>query len=362
LLENEGLTRRLDKPSVMFDTNCKFTCVIYLTANVSPVLSFFSSVYKNLPHRPPGPPGSSGSGDREPPAKGDLPPRSRAPSHASSSPARGAMSGLPASSSFIDLTRDSPSRDSPPVALRLRQWILLLPGWEWHPAYAISSFYPWKSRLYESIYPLRALPSSPSLARGSPLVTASRQNSPSNLPAASVARPPTRPRTVTTSSRASVPTTTHGDANKPAIWTFRTRSRRITKRKHIGIFYGQAHDTQPVKFRPTIPMEGTSLDPGSVVNVVVGVIVDPGTRHPFHYTQIPKCGPYDCWDKAFRLAIRIKHDDNGQWKRRCIKQEAFITFTAKIEAMKLADFGEELNHLEFGWLHAIKMLATLLNW
>ncbi|KAM5517190.1 hypothetical protein FOXYSP1_04141 [Fusarium oxysporum f. sp. phaseoli] len=159
-------------------------------------------------------------------------------------------------------------------------------------------------------------------------------------------------------------TTTPRDAStrSPAMWTFRTHPRRVTVDKRIVVLGGYGNNTQPPKFRPSIPLEGTNLGPGSLVNVVIEITVDPTTRHPFSYVKLPKSGPFDCWKEAFRLGIRIEFEEEGVWKTRYIRQDYFSTFTGKVKSMKPRDFGEELNLLELGWLHSIKTIGALLNW
>ncbi|KAF9762346.1 hypothetical protein IL306_003444 [Fusarium sp. DS 682] len=159
-------------------------------------------------------------------------------------------------------------------------------------------------------------------------------------------------------------TTTPGDVStaSPAMWTFRTHPRRVMVDKRIGVLGGFGNDTQPPKFRPFIPFEGTNLGPGSLVNIVIEITIDPGTRHPSPFVQLPKFGPFDYWEEAFRIVMRIEFEEGGIWKTRYLKQESLTTFGAKIKSMKASDFGEELNHLELGWLHCIKAIAALLNW
>ncbi|KAF5536104.1 hypothetical protein FNAPI_11859 [Fusarium napiforme] len=161
-----------------------------------------------------------------------------------------------------------------------------------------------------------------------------------------------------------VRTTTSADVStgRPAMWTFRTHPRRIMVDKRIAVLGGLGNNTQPPKFRPHIPFEGTNLGPGSLVNVVIEITVDSTTRHPFPFVQLPKCGPFDNWEEAFRLGIRIEFEEAGIWKTRYLKQESFITFGVKIKSMKASQFGAELDHLELGWLHSIKAIGALLNW
>ncbi|CZR47219.1 uncharacterized protein FPRO_08593 [Fusarium proliferatum ET1] len=161
-----------------------------------------------------------------------------------------------------------------------------------------------------------------------------------------------------------VRTTTSGDVSTgmPAMWTFRTHPRRVMVDKRIAVLGGLGNNTQPPKFRPHIPFEGTNLRPGSLVNVVMEITVDPTSRHPFPYIQLPKPGPFDCWEEAFRLGIRIEFEEDGVWKTRYIKQEHFMAFTARVKSMKAREFGEEIDLLELSWLHSIKTIGALLNW
>ncbi|GKU18955.1 unnamed protein product [Fusarium langsethiae] len=157
-----------------------------------------------------------------------------------------------------------------------------------------------------------------------------------------------------------VRTATHGDANTPALWSFRTHPRRLTKERFITIFYGHA-SSLPVRFRPVAPKECTSLVPGSVVNVVVEITIDPNTRHPYTYARMPTVGPFDCWNEASRVAVRIEFEDEQGWHTKYLKQEKVQLFTARIK-LDPREFGDEVNHIENSWIHGMKILATLLNW
>ncbi|KAF5984529.1 hypothetical protein FBULB1_3324 [Fusarium bulbicola] len=146
------------------------------------------------------------------------------------------------------------------------------------------------------------------------------------------------------------------------MWTFRTHPRRVTVDKRVGILGAYGKDTQPPKFRPRINLEGTNLGPGSLVNVVIEITIDSTTRHPFPFLQLPKCGPFDYWEEAFRLGVRVEFEEEGIWKTRYLKQQTLSNFGAKVKGMKASDFGAELDHLDIGWLHCIKIIAALLNW
>ncbi|EYB34529.1 hypothetical protein FG05_12059 [Fusarium graminearum] len=158
-----------------------------------------------------------------------------------------------------------------------------------------------------------------------------------------------------------VRTTTHANSDRPAVWTFRTHPRRLTKERFITIFNAPI-GCYPIRFRPLTPEYCTSLVAGSVVNVVVEITIDPTQRHPYAYSRMPAVGSFDCWDQAFRLAIRIEFEDAGKWKTVYLRQENIYVFATKIKAMKTSQFGEELNHIELSWCHSIKIMAALLNW
>ncbi|KAL6920872.1 hypothetical protein FSHL1_004848 [Fusarium sambucinum] len=155
-------------------------------------------------------------------------------------------------------------------------------------------------------------------------------------------------------------TRTPNDGNIPAIFTFRTHPRRLTKERFVFIFNGQT-GTLPIKFRPVVPAELTSLAGGSLVNVVIEITIDPNDRHPYAYARMPTVGPFDCWNEALRLAVRFEFEDEQGWHTQYLKQEKLQVFSARIKE-KSSEFGDEVDHIDLGWLHSTKMLAALLNW
>ncbi|RBQ74080.1 hypothetical protein FVER14953_09302 [Fusarium verticillioides] len=149
--------------------------------------------------------------------------------------------------------------------------------------------------------------------------------------------------------------------SKPAVWSFRTSPKRLTVENRIALFYGRGR-TYPAKFRPVVPVQGTSLGPGSFVNVVVEITTDPDIKHPNPFVKIPIVGPFDCWNDASRLGIRVEFQDKGQWKTRYLKADSFAMVTTKVSQMDISDFEEEVHQIELGWLHVVKIMAALLNW
>ncbi|KAM0078666.1 hypothetical protein ACKRZS_009396 [Fusarium odoratissimum] len=148
--------------------------------------------------------------------------------------------------------------------------------------------------------------------------------------------------------------------SKPAVWSFRTSPKRLTVENRIALFYGRGR-TYPGKFRPIVPVKGTSLGPGSFVNAVVEITTDPDIKHPNPFVKIPIVGPFDCWNDASRLGIRVEFQDKGQWKTRYLKADSFAMMTTNSK-MDISDFGKEIHQIELGWLHVMKIMAALLNW
>ncbi|KAG5814641.1 hypothetical protein H9Q74_004279 [Fusarium xylarioides] len=148
---------------------------------------------------------------------------------------------------------------------------------------------------------------------------------------------------------------------KPAVWSFRTSPKRLTVENRIALFYGRGR-TYPAKFRPIVPVEGTSLGPGSFVNVVVEITTDPDIKHPNPFVKFPIVGPFDCWNDASRLGIRVEFQDKGQWKTRYLKADYLAMMSTRVFNMDISDFGEEIHQIELGWLHVMKIMAALLNW
>ncbi|KAF5578760.1 hypothetical protein FPCIR_11412, partial [Fusarium pseudocircinatum] len=149
--------------------------------------------------------------------------------------------------------------------------------------------------------------------------------------------------------------------HKPAVWSFRTSPKRLTVENRIALFYGRGR-TYPIKFRPVVPVEETSLGPGSFVNAVVEITTDPDIKHPNPFVRIPIVGPFDCWNDASRLGIRVEFQDKGQWKTRYLKADYLAMMTTRVSQMDISDFGEEVHQIELGWLHVMKIMAALLNW
>jgi hypothetical protein len=154
--------------------------------------------------------------------------------------------------------------------------------------------------------------------------------------------------------------TIHGGGNKPAMWEFRTHPRRLTKERFVFIFHGRTN-TLPVRFRPVVPAELTSLVAGSLVNVVIEITINPNDKHPYAYARMPTVGPFDCWNEASRLAVRFEFEDEQGWHTQYLKQEKVQLFSARIKSSS-SELGDEVNHIDLGWVHSIKMLAALLNW
>ncbi|SCO32723.1 uncharacterized protein FFNC_03048 [Fusarium fujikuroi] len=149
--------------------------------------------------------------------------------------------------------------------------------------------------------------------------------------------------------------------SKPAVWSFRTSPKRLTVENRIALFYGRG-GTYPAKFRPIVPVEGTSLGPGSFVNAVVEITTHPDIKHPNPFVKIPTVGPFDCWNDASRLGIRVEFQDKGQWKTRYLKADYLAMMATRVFQMDISDFGEEIHQIELCWLHVMKIMAALLNW
>ncbi|KAF4953814.1 hypothetical protein FSARC_12298 [Fusarium sarcochroum] len=114
----------------------------------------------------------------------------------------------------------------------------------------------------------------------------------------------------------------------------------------------------PSTGRPVFSAPGSNFRPQALTSSSQA----PHASNPF-VPQMGRGSPFGRLTGPPGSGISIEfEDDEGKWKTRYLKQEAFSVFPAKIKLMKPSDFGDELNHLELGWLHAIEILAALLNW
>ncbi|KAF9773259.1 hypothetical protein IL306_008954 [Fusarium sp. DS 682] len=157
-------------------------------------------------------------------------------------------------------------------------------------------------------------------------------------------------------------TTTPATDTEPAMWSFRTLPKRLTSINGIAVFYGNRRTTQPVRFRHTVPVEGTPLGPGSTVNIVVEITKDPNTRHTHSYLSVPIVGPLDCWTEAFRVGIKIEYEDNGKWYMMYLRQNRMTMFSTTYGSVIPDDLGKSIEKIDTTWIHMIKIMAALLNW
>ncbi|RBQ73882.1 hypothetical protein FVER14953_20403 [Fusarium verticillioides] len=167
-----------------------------------------------------------------------------------------------------------------------------------------------------------------------------------------------------------VRTTTLGEKRQAYMYQFRTHPKRVQKDRQIIVFIGKRNKeaaTVPRAFKLPLTQDlFPSARPGSIVNVVIEIMANPDTKHPYPYVEIPSIGPFDIWTEAMRLGIRIEFlDDNGSWRARYLRSAQYIPFTTGITALKKVDYGDSapsINCFEVNWVHCMKVLATLLQW
>ncbi|KAJ9150239.1 hypothetical protein NKR23_g3636 [Pleurostoma richardsiae] len=91
------------------------------------------------------------------------------------------------------------------------------------------------------------------------------------------------------------------------------------------------------------PQADWGVQAGQEVSVVFEVMVN-NVSHPVPWFMIPLIGPYDCWDEALRLGVRLVWEKGGKWKT--------AYFTRK-----------QVNHKDdVSWNLAIACLAALLGY
>ncbi|KAL2683276.1 hypothetical protein Neosp_007746 [[Neocosmospora] mangrovei] len=167
-----------------------------------------------------------------------------------------------------------------------------------------------------------------------------------------------------------VQTTTLGEDRQPWIHQFRTHPKRVQVDRQVIVFIGKRNKEAPTVLRafklPLVADQFPSVKPGSMVNVVIEITANPSAKHPAPYLQIPSVGPFDCWAQASRIGIRIEFlDDNGEWKARYLGNRQHLPFLKAIEALKPNEYGDDretFERLEVGWVHCMKILATMLHW
>ncbi|KAF7542665.1 hypothetical protein G7Z17_g11385 [Cylindrodendrum hubeiense] len=156
----------------------------------------------------------------------------------------------------------------------------------------------------------------------------------------------------------------------PRMWQFRTHPRRVQGDRQVIVFIGTRNvhaKTVPRAFKVPLPLTiFPSVKKGSIVNVVIEIMANPAEKHPYPYVEIPAIGPFDCWREASRVGIRVEFlEDGGTWKARYLANYHLQTFKAGIKALKPQEYGPHgdiFACIEVGWLHCIKILATLLQW
>ncbi|KAF5705626.1 hypothetical protein FMUND_12066 [Fusarium mundagurra] len=157
----------------------------------------------------------------------------------------------------------------------------------------------------------------------------------------------------------------------PAIWSFRTqRELKHVRRRERGhntsvkLFHTQwSQDSKISLFEASVPQEGTPLEEGSAVNVIIEITIDPGVEHSHSYLQFPLVRPFDSSCQAFRVGIRLEFQDEGEvWKSEYLSSTRHFPVLSLYKSLKVEDLGNELNHIDLSWLNCMKTLATLLNW
>ncbi|KAF7547605.1 hypothetical protein G7046_g8956 [Stylonectria norvegica] len=166
-------------------------------------------------------------------------------------------------------------------------------------------------------------------------------------------------------------TTMSSDMATPAMWQFRTHARKLKKNREILVMIGHRNKdgTQvqvPRQFYVNMPQKQfPSLQGGSVIGIVIEIMVDQDARHPQAYLEIPETGPFDCYKLAARVGIRAEWlDTDGTWKAQYLKNAMLQPFSA-LKSLPVEQHGEHAAYLacvEVGWLHCIKLQATLLRW
>ncbi|KLO83720.1 Uncharacterized protein LW93_503 [Fusarium fujikuroi] len=167
-----------------------------------------------------------------------------------------------------------------------------------------------------------------------------------------------------------VQTTTLDEVQRPHMYQFRTHPKRLQKNRQIILFIGKRSKeapTVPRAFKVPIPAtEFPTVQPGSIVNVVIEIMANAEDKHLYPWLEIPPIGPFDCWTEAMRVGIRIEYlDDDGQWKARYLFHTQHSPFTEHIKALKPAEYGNDrefVECLEVGWLHCMKVMTALLKW
>ncbi|PNP84695.1 hypothetical protein FNYG_01789 [Fusarium nygamai] len=116
-------------------------------------------------------------------------------------------------------------------------------------------------------------------------------------------------------------------------------------------------------FEAKVPREGTPLNDGSAIHLIVKITIDPDVEHPHSYLQHPRVRPFDSWGQALRVGIRIEFkDEGGDWQTRYLSTARHYPILSLYKLLEVEDLGDELNHMDLSWLHCMKTLATLLNW
>ncbi|KAF5539883.1 hypothetical protein FMEXI_8741 [Fusarium mexicanum] len=157
----------------------------------------------------------------------------------------------------------------------------------------------------------------------------------------------------------------------PAIWSFRIQRklkhnhrRKLDHSLRVQLFHTQwSKDSKISLFELSVPTQGTPLEHGTTVNVIIEITIDPNLEHPRSYLQLSRIGPFDSWSQAFRVGIRIEFQDGGEdWKTLYLHSTRYCCVIPWYKSLKVEDLGKELNHIDLSWLYCMKTLATLLNW
>lgn len=164
-------------------------------------------------------------------------------------------------------------------------------------------------------------------------------------------------------------TTRPAKPGMPECWVFRTAPRRISS-GYVAFEFVHRDDEFPSTCQISVPpktWKSLSLNSASLVNCVVEITVDPGQRHPSRWLNIPAIGPFDCWAQALRVGVCIEFmDDHHNWKKHYLQSNKFHRFTNTASYDLLHQEGRrvgiEVDHVEVGWLHCMKIMAALLNW